>query len=245
MPRRRTSRRGSMLAPQAFLAAMCVVLGLFPGVVLRRARRRDGVACRGFGPLPRWCAALFSIAPGPGHFDHLTPPLVALPVLLVVGLASALFLGVALRGEARADVGLRRRAVGADGVHGDRVLEAADDDLPRGLPADAGGARRWRRYRRTSRARCGTARRSSRPSSGSCTVPLTRGVLRGGRADEGDPGRQPPCLPRLRARARRSAFCSGSEVASESHPRRWPSAALQAAALLAVAPLLRRRQSRR
>ena len=36
-------------------------------------------------------------------------------------------------------MGLRRRAVRADGVHGDRVLEAADDDLRRDLPADAGG----------------------------------------------------------------------------------------------------------
>src|SRR6266446_8378168 len=40
-------------------------------------------------------------------------------------------------GEARTDLGLRRRAERADGVHGDRVLEAADDDLQRNLPAHA------------------------------------------------------------------------------------------------------------
>jgi hydrogenase-4 component B len=81
-----------MLAPQAFLAGMCFVLGLAPGFVLRVL---EGVTASlpGVRPAPEMVRSLFAIAPGPGHFDHLTPPLVALPVLLVVGLASALFLG--------------------------------------------------------------------------------------------------------------------------------------------------------
>jgi hydrogenase-4 component B len=82
-----------MLAPQAFLAGMCFVLGLAPGWVLGVLQ---GVTASlpGVRPAPEMVRGLFAIAPGPGHFDHLQPPLVALPVLLVVGLVSALFLGV-------------------------------------------------------------------------------------------------------------------------------------------------------
>jgi hydrogenase-4 component B len=82
-----------MLAPQAVLAGMCFVLGLAPGFVLGVLQ---GVTASlpGVRPAPEMVRGLFAIAPGPGHFDHLTPPLVALPVLLVVGLASAMFLGV-------------------------------------------------------------------------------------------------------------------------------------------------------
>jgi hydrogenase-4 component B len=82
-----------MLGPQAFLAGMCFVLGLAPGWVLGVLQ---GVTASlpGVRPAPEMVRGLFAIAPGPGHFDHLKPPLVALPVLLVVGLVSALFLGV-------------------------------------------------------------------------------------------------------------------------------------------------------
>ena len=75
-----------------------------------------------------------------------------------------------VRGAARADVGLRRRADGADRVHGDGVLEAADDDLPRGLSADAGGRVAGGGLAVLPAARCATARRSSRPSSATSTV---------------------------------------------------------------------------
>jgi hydrogenase-4 component B len=82
-----------MLGPQAFLAGMCFVLGLAPGWVLGVLQ---GVTASlpGVRPAPEMVRGFFAIAPGPGHFDHLAPPLVALPVLLAVGLASTVFLGV-------------------------------------------------------------------------------------------------------------------------------------------------------
>src|SRR5438552_2815263 len=82
-----------MLAPQALLAGMCFVLGLAPGWVLGVLQGVTG-SLPGVRPAPEMVRGLFAIAPGPGHFDHLKPPLVALPVLAVVGLVSALFLGV-------------------------------------------------------------------------------------------------------------------------------------------------------
>jgi hydrogenase-4 component B len=80
-----------MLAPQAFLAAACVALGLLPGVVLHGL---SGVAASlpGVRPAPEMVRGAFAIAPGPGHFDHLAPPLVGLAVLLAAGLAGGLCL---------------------------------------------------------------------------------------------------------------------------------------------------------
>ena len=85
-----------MLAPQAFLALACVFLGLFPGFVLQGLR---GVAASlpGVRPAPEMVSGLFAIAPGPGRFDHLSPPLVALAVLLAAGLAGALALAARYR----------------------------------------------------------------------------------------------------------------------------------------------------
>jgi hydrogenase-4 component B len=81
-----------MLGPQAFLAGMCLVLGLAPGWVLGVLQ---GVTASlpGVRPSPEMVRGLFTIAPGPGNFDHLAPPLVALSVLLALGLAAALSLG--------------------------------------------------------------------------------------------------------------------------------------------------------
>jgi hydrogenase-4 component B len=78
-----------MLVPQAFLASACVGLGLAPGFVLQGLR---GVAASlpGVRPAPEMVRGPFAIAPGPGHFDHLDPPLVALVVLLAAGLAGVL-----------------------------------------------------------------------------------------------------------------------------------------------------------
>ena len=83
---------GVMLGPQAFLAGMCLVLGLAPGWVLGVLQ---GVTASlpGVRPAPEMVRGLFEIAPGPGHFDHLTPPLVALSLLLALALASAASLG--------------------------------------------------------------------------------------------------------------------------------------------------------
>ena len=82
----------TMLVPQAFLAGMCVVLGVAPGWVLGLL---EGVTASlpGVRPAPEMVRGLFTIASGPGHFDHLAPPLVALSLLLAVALASALSLG--------------------------------------------------------------------------------------------------------------------------------------------------------
>ena len=80
-----------MLAPQALLAGMCFVLGLAPGWVLGVLQ---GVTASlpGVRPAPEMARGLFAIAPGPGHFDHLVPALVALAVMLAAGLAGALSL---------------------------------------------------------------------------------------------------------------------------------------------------------
>ena len=82
-----------MLAPQAFLAAACVALGLAPGYALEALR---GVAASlpGVHPSPAMVRGWFAIAPGPGRFDHLTPPLVACAVLVGIALAAAMSLGV-------------------------------------------------------------------------------------------------------------------------------------------------------
>jgi hydrogenase-4 component B len=85
-----------MLVPQAFLALACLVLGLAPGFVLQGLR---GVAgpLPGVRPPPEMVRGMFTIAPGPGHFDHLSPVVVALAVLLAVGLAGALSLATGYR----------------------------------------------------------------------------------------------------------------------------------------------------
>jgi hydrogenase-4 component B len=82
-----------MLLPQAFLALTCVGLGLVPGVVLE-GLRRVAASLPGVRPAPEMVRGAFAIAPGPGHFDHLAPPLVALAVVLAAGLAGALSLAV-------------------------------------------------------------------------------------------------------------------------------------------------------
>ena len=73
--RKRTSRRADAGAA-GLLAGMCVVLGLAPGWVLEVLRGVAG-SLPGVRPAPEMVRAWFAIAPGPGHFDHLAPPLVA------------------------------------------------------------------------------------------------------------------------------------------------------------------------
>jgi hydrogenase-4 component B len=80
-----------MLAPQALLAVTCVLLGLFPGLVLEVLK---GVASSlpGVQPAREMSRGAFAIAPGPGHFDHLSPPLVALALLLALAASASLSL---------------------------------------------------------------------------------------------------------------------------------------------------------
>jgi hydrogenase-4 component B len=82
-----------MLVPQGVLAGMCVVLGLAPGWVLQVLRGVAG-SLPGVSPAPEMVRGWFAIAPGPGHFDHLVPPFVALAVLAGLALAGAMSLGV-------------------------------------------------------------------------------------------------------------------------------------------------------
>jgi hydrogenase-4 component B len=84
---------GLMLVPQGFLALMCVALGLAPGWVLEVLQGVAG-SLPGVRPAPEMVRGWFAIAPGPGHFDHLAPPYVAVAVLLALALAWAMSLGV-------------------------------------------------------------------------------------------------------------------------------------------------------
>jgi len=93
-----------MLAPQAFLALACLALGLFPGLVLDVLL---GVTASlpGVQPAPEMVRGAFAIAPGPGHFDHLEPTLVAIAVLGAAGLAGAFSLATGYRARRAATWG--------------------------------------------------------------------------------------------------------------------------------------------
>jgi hydrogenase-4 component B len=90
--------QAAMLVPQAFLAALCVVLGVFPGVVLRVL---DGVLASlpGLQPPAEMAWGGLGMASGVSAFDHVVP--VVLGAVLVGGVAVAAVLalrvGVAVR----------------------------------------------------------------------------------------------------------------------------------------------------
>ena len=77
-----------LLAPQAFLAAACVGLGLFPGLVVRVLA---GVAASlpGFGPQDAFSGGLAGMTIGIPAFDHLSPLVIVPAVLFGLGLAAA------------------------------------------------------------------------------------------------------------------------------------------------------------
>ena len=78
-----------MLVPQAALAALCLALGLFPGVVTRIIG--SIVASRpGFHPAANIAGGVFSIAPGVLLFDHVVPGVLFIALLTGVGLTVAL-----------------------------------------------------------------------------------------------------------------------------------------------------------
>ncbi len=78
-----------MLAPQAFLALSCLLLGLFPGLVLRGIGRAM-VALPGVRMPPEMVRGALNVAPGPGSFDQVSP--IALALALLAGLALAAIL---------------------------------------------------------------------------------------------------------------------------------------------------------
>ncbi len=78
-----------MLLPQGFLAAMCIALGLAPGLALG-VLRRVVASLPGVHPPAEMVRGWFAIAPAPGHFDHLAPPLLGGAVLAGLALAVVL-----------------------------------------------------------------------------------------------------------------------------------------------------------
>ena len=122
-----------MLAPQAALALACVAIGLLPGpVVSVLARLAGGLvgappgSGAGGGPLTDRARAgrvrrALASPRRPGLRRGARPR----------GRARG---ARRLRPAARSDVGMRRRADGGGGVHGHRLLEAADAHLRRDLP---------------------------------------------------------------------------------------------------------------
>jgi hydrogenase-4 component B len=81
-----------MLVPQGALAATCIALGLAPGGALEVLRGVVG-SLPGVQPRPEMVRGWFAIAPGPGHFDHLAPPVLAAAVLVGLALAWAMARG--------------------------------------------------------------------------------------------------------------------------------------------------------
>jgi hydrogenase-4 component B len=61
-----------MLAPQAFLAALCVALGFFAGAVVR-ALETVAMSLPGLTPSPDLAKGLFMISAAPESFDRVTP----------------------------------------------------------------------------------------------------------------------------------------------------------------------------
>jgi hydrogenase-4 component B len=87
-----------MLIPQGILAAACVGLGLFPAGALGALQGVAG-SLPGVRPAPEMVRGFLAIAPGPGSFDHLASPLVALAVVFALALAGTMSLvsGYAVR----------------------------------------------------------------------------------------------------------------------------------------------------
>jgi hydrogenase-4 component B len=97
-----------MLAPQALLAALCLVLGLFPGVVLSVLGR----VLVSLPPLHRPADMVWSglgMAPGGDAFDHVVP----------VAFAAALICGLALSAALAARTGFAARHTPTWGCGGD------------------------------------------------------------------------------------------------------------------------------
>jgi hydrogenase-4 component B len=78
-----------MVVPQAALAALCVALGLFPGVVLRAL---GGVMASlpGLDPPRNVASSALAMTPGLGAFDHVVPALLGVALLGALAIAAGL-----------------------------------------------------------------------------------------------------------------------------------------------------------
>ena len=78
-----------MVVPQAALAALCVALGLFPGVVLRAL---GGVMASlpGLDPPGNVASSGLAMTPGLGAFDHVVPALLGVALLGALAIAAGL-----------------------------------------------------------------------------------------------------------------------------------------------------------
>ena len=99
-------------------------------------------------------------------------------------------------------MGMRRSIDGAHGGHGHSLLQAADDDFPSRVSADARSRSADRGSRRTFRTKCAPARRLSRRSSGTSTA-LSYAQCCGRHGHENPAGGEPPRVSRLCHRAGR------------------------------------------
>ena len=90
----------SMLVPQGLLAALCIGLGLFPGVVLRVL---EGVLASlpGLQPPAQLALGGFGMASGASAFDHVVPAVLGAVLVagVVVAAVLAIRVGVAVRRE--------------------------------------------------------------------------------------------------------------------------------------------------
>ena len=89
-----------LLAPQAFLAAACVALGLFPGAVVS-VLAEVAASLPGIGPQAAFTGGLAGVTVGVPAFDHLSPLVLVPAAVLGLGLAAALGL-VSARATRRA-----------------------------------------------------------------------------------------------------------------------------------------------
>jgi hydrogenase-4 component B len=79
----------SMLVPQALLAALCVILGLFPGLVLE-ALGRVLASLPGIEPRQDMALGGWGMASGLGRFDHVVPGMLGLALLGALAAAMVL-----------------------------------------------------------------------------------------------------------------------------------------------------------
>ena len=168
-----------MLVPQALLAALCVALGLFPGVVLG-ALGRVTASLPGLQRRPRSLAAASGWRRAPGRSTRSSPARPRRRAPRRTGVAAV---GLAARRArhrvARAPTwGCGGELSGRNEYTATAFSKPLDDDLPRRLPADADRSRRSRRSRRIFRRRCVTASEIEPTFERYVYGPLVRGVLR-------------------------------------------------------------------